>query len=103
MFDRTLDLIIIAFLVLFIVMFAIGKGDVLLSLFSSAQAKEMNEIYDRKQMDRASLLLCIVLLISELMLVFLGRTFSFVPILALVISIAAFAIYIAYMQKIRKK
>ncbi len=100
---QTLDFLIIGFLVVSIVMFAIGKGDVLLNLFNSSQSKEMNETYDREKMDRASLLLCIVLLISELMMVFLGRTYSIVNIIALVLSIAAFAIYIGYMQKIRKK
>ncbi len=102
MFDTALDAIIIGLLVLNIVMFAIGKGDVLMNLFNGSQADEMNRMYDRKKMDRASLILCIVLLISELLMKFLSATYGFVVFISLGIAIVAFVIYIAYMQKIRK-
>lgn len=99
---RALDWIILAFLVFFIIMFAIGKGDVLLNLFSSGQSAEINKIYDRKKMDRASLILCIVLLITEILQAFIAPDNRTVAIVALVISVVAFVGYIAYLQKIRK-
>jgi hypothetical protein len=97
-----LDLIIVAFLVFFIVMFSIGKGDVLMRLFSSGQADDLNKLYDRRKMDRASLLLCIVLLLSELSLIFIAPRVRAVSIIGIVVSIVAFVAYILYLQKIRQ-
>lgn len=99
---RALDVIIMAFLVFAIIMFAIGKGDVLLNLFSSSQAAETNRLYDRKKMDRASLILCIALLIIEILQAFVAPGNQLVALISLIAAIVVFVAYIAYMQKIRK-
>lgn len=99
---KALDWVIVALLVLAIIMFAIGKGDVLMDLFSGNHSSKDEKPYDRKKMDRASLLLCIALLVVEVLQAFIAPGSQLIALICLIVAVAAFVIYIAYMQKIRK-
>lgn len=100
--QRAIDWIFLVILAVFVVMFAIGKGDELLGFFSSKEAAEFEKLYDKKKMNRATLIFCIVLLITEIVQGFLAPGIQSVQLICLVVSIAAFVAYIAYMQKIRR-
>lgn len=97
------DIIIIVILIYAIFMLATGRGDDLFSRFSSRRQSDPGKTYDKEKMYRASLIFCIVLLGSELLLVFLGRRGRIFAIVSLAISIISLILYLLYMQKIRKK
>lgn len=99
--ERAFDWIIIFLLVLFIVMFALGKGNALLDFFSGSHADEYDKLYDRDKMNKATLIFCIILLIAELLQAFILPGVRIVSLVCLIVSVAAFVVYIVYMQKIR--
>lgn len=90
--------IVIAALVVFIIMLATGNGDKLSGLFGGKQ-QNLDAIYDRKKMDRGTLILCVVLLLNELVLYFFGKKIQAVAIGSLIVCILAFAAYIIYLKK----
>ncbi len=100
--ERAFDWIILILLVLFIVMFAFGKSDVLLNFFNGNRADEFDKMYDRDKMNKATLIFCIVLLIAELLQGFILPNVRIVSIVCLAVTVIAFICYIAYMQRIRK-
>lgn len=102
-FSNPFDIIIIVLLLYAIFMLATGRGDKLMGTFNPAQQQKMEKTYDRETMYKASLVLCIILLIAELILVFLARENRYFALLSIVISIVALVGYIVYLQKIRKK
>jgi preprotein translocase subunit SecG len=100
---RAFDIIIIAVLVIAIVMLITGNGEQLMSFFSSNKSESIYDVYEKEPFNKACLLFCIVMLINELALLFLG---SMIPGLGLVtvgVTVAAFVGFILYTRKYRKK
>lgn len=99
---RAWDIIIIVFLAVFIVLFATGNGDKVSSLFGSGSGRDPNRDYDRKKTDRASLVLCCVLLVVEILLL----VFPHSPVMGYVsitTGIVSLCLYMYYLRKYCRK
>lgn len=102
MYLNFFDIFILGFLGFAIVMFLLGKGDTLMHLFGGKNNNVADE-YNREKLDRASLIFCIFMFINELVLIFIGKKYPVASIIALVLTIAAFIVYVMYIRKYAKK
>ncbi len=98
-----LDLFIIAVLVLSILMFLTGNGDLMIRLFGGNGGGPQEDIYDKAKMHRASLIFCVVLLLMEILQLVLKDRYPMISLLSVGITIAALACYVFYLKKYAKK
>lgn len=63
------DYLITGIIVLVLVMFITGNGDMVFDLFGGAQTREMMKNYDRRKVNRATIVFCLVMLVNEIIII----------------------------------
>lgn len=92
-----LDVLIIAFLVFFIIMYLTGNSDKVTAIFGGKQQHtESPEL--KKKLDNASLSICVVILAMEICSIL----FNALTLVWLAVSIVAFIVYVTYLHKMSK-
>jgi preprotein translocase subunit SecG len=96
------DFLIIGFVVFFIIMILTGHGEQAMNLFSGRSGSEVTGQYDKKKLEKSSLIFCVIVLINELALVFLAPKFPVIVYISLIVTVVSLVLYIMYLRKIRK-
>ena len=97
------DYLIVGILVFVIVMFLTGNGERALTLFGGSKTQEMLDEYDMKKLSVATVIFCIVLLLSEIvMLAEVSLPFN-TGIFSIVLSILSLAVYVFCLRKFCRK
>ncbi len=93
-----LDVLIIAFLVFFIIMYLTGNSDKVTAIFGGKQQGHTESPELKKKLDTASLSICVVILAMEICSI----AFNALTLVWLAVSIVAFIVYVTYLHKMSK-